>query len=433
MGMKKSHFLQKMFVCMMAFLVGALPVTSTYALTEQQLDRFAQNNILFYDPNGGCSGGGNGVVTILEGNNVAEKVWNWFASAGIASVSDNASVIAGIIGNLMTEAGGSTFDINPFIVSSLGYYGMYQAGGGRATKLQNAFTRADLSNLWRSQLSSVSEENINKAVDVTLTELTTGDDGSFRTFVSKLNEVDENKPEAYSDLFLVIVERAIGGDSEILDSGAKRLSDGGKYQGSASRRKNAVQAFNSFSGNTGSGTTSGIQSDVKSVICGGSGELVAGGMTLGQAVQFMQAYRNIQPRNYHEPGGDILNKWHINNVSSCASDLENCVAFVQYFICEYGNVCMGLPDGGEVVGHLLSSGRGFIDGGTTPRPYAIFSNSSHTGVVLGVDTASNKIIIGEAGCGKNITYSWTNAHEYPLSDWTSGKYRYAYTDNIIRL
>ena len=49
---------------MMAFLMGTLPVASTYALTEQQLDRYAQNNILFYDPNGGSNcGSGAGMVS----------------------------------------------------------------------------------------------------------------------------------------------------------------------------------------------------------------------------------------------------------------------------------------------------------------------------------------------------------------------------------
>ena len=161
-----------------------------------------------------------------------------------------------------------------------------------------------------------------------------------------------------------------------------------------------------------------------------SGELISGGMTLEEAIAFMGPYRAIRPRNYHEPGGDLLGRWHINDVKGCQSDLENCVAFVQYFICEYAGVCMGLPNGGQVVSTLLASGRGFIDGGRIPRPYAIFSNATHTGVVLGVDEANNKIIIGEAGCG--ASYAWTNAHEYSLSAWTNTSYRYAYTDNLIR-
>lgn len=422
--------------------LSCMSVASTYALSAELLDRFASNNILFYDPDGNCgSSGGNGVVTILEGNNVAEKVWNWFASSGIVGVSDNASVIAGIIGNLMSEAGGNTFDINPFIVSSDGYYGMYQAGKGRATALQNAFTRADLSSYWGSSLSSVPEEIIDKAVDVTLTELTTGDDGSFHTFVSKLGTVSENKPESYAELFVVIVEVAIYGEYEIQDPGVKPLAGGNKYQAGAKRTKNAVTAFEAFSGNTGGGSVTGIQSNTSSVLCYGiNGELVPGGMTIAEAQEFMQAYRSITPRNYDDPGGDILKQWSINNVGGCYSDLENCVAFTQWFICVYTGVCMPLGNGGGVAKQLVDSGRGFTSG-NQPRPYAVFSirrkskdctseSCGHTGVVLGVDEERGKIILGEAGCG--MSFDWTNAHEDALSKYTNGNYEYAYTDAILK-
>lgn len=54
----------------------------------------------------------------------------------------------------------------------------------------------------------------------------------------------------------------------------------------------------------------------------------------------------------------------------------------------------------------------------------------HTGVVLGIDEAANKIFIGEAGCSQPI--SWTRAKEKKLSDFTNKSYTYAYTDNILK-
>lgn len=409
--------------------MALVPMDSVNALSSSMLKKFAENNILFYDP-GGCGGSsrGNGIISILPGDTNGEKIWNWFVSADISGVSDNANVIAGIIGNLITESG-----LNPFVVSSLGYYGLYQAGGGRANTLKAAFDAAGIGHLWGSTSASTSE--IDTAIDVTLTTLTTTDDGSFRTFVNKLNVVDDNTPEAYSDLFLVLVERAINGNSPILDNGAKSLSNGGDYQGSAIRRSHAVNTFNTYSGYSGAGSVTRIQNDTRNASCSGSGyagsgELIPGGMTLEEAKAFMEPYRAIRPRNYHEPGS-YLDRWSINNVSGCASDLENCVAFTQYFICEYAHVCMGLPNGGEVVDRLLGSGLGFINGGSTPRVYAVFSSSTHTGIVLGIDTERNRIIIGEAGCGSDIGYDWTTAHDYDLSSWTNGSRKYAYTDNIL--
>ena len=166
------------------------------------------------------------------------------------------------------------------------------------------------------------------------------------------------------------------------------------------------------------------------------GGLISGGMTLEQAQKFMEAYRSLSPRSY--PNSEF-SKWNIPDTVSCTSDLENCVAFSSWFIHEYTTANLGLPHGGQVVSTLLSSNQGFVDGGTTPKVYAIFSVKSgstlcgdspcgHTGVVLGIDTTANKIIIGEAGC--SASYDWTNAHEYDLSTYTSGAYTYAYTDNI---
>lgn len=160
--------------------------------------------------------------------------------------------------------------------------------------------------------------------------------------------------------------------------------------------------------------------------------LISGGMSLAQAEQFMETYRSISPRSYPNPD---FAKWNIPDTVSCQSDLENCVAFSSYFIHEYTTANLGLPDGGQVVQRLLSSGQGFIDGGHTPKAYAIFSHVKpgeygHTGVVLGVDAANDKIIIGEAGCG--ASFDWTGAHEYSLSEWSGSSYYYAYTDNILK-
>lgn len=448
MRMKRQKLSQRLgyfavFMVLALQAVFAPLLTSSPAFAGRDLsDKFVASDIWFYDPGETCSGfsaSHGGVVTILNGDNVAEKVWNWFASAGIATVSDNPNVIAGIIGNLMTESGGGTFNLNPFVVSGYGYVGLFQAGGGRRDTLKKYFTEAGLDSLWGSSLSSVSETDIDKAVDVTLTDLVYEDDGSFMTFVNHLGDVDADTPEAYSDLFLVVVERAVGGDSPILDSGAKKLSDGGDYQGSENRRKHASEAHQAFARNSGGGSVTTIQDDTKVILCSGGsftpGVIVSGGMTLEEAKAFMDPYRKITPRNYHEPGGDILSTWHINNVTDCTSDLENCVAFVQYFICEYAQICMGLGNGGGVVAQLLDANLGFIDGGNTPRPYAVFSRGGgdygHTGVILGVDEERGKVIIGEAGCSGS--YDYTNAKEKDLAEYQSSSYHYAYTDNLIGL
>ena len=68
-------------------------------------------------------------------------------------------------------------------------------------------------------------------------------------------------------MFLVTVERAVGGNSPILDSGAKRYSNGGDYQGSAGRRTNAVNVFNTYSGSVNGEVITRIRTDTQSATC----------------------------------------------------------------------------------------------------------------------------------------------------------------------
>ena len=163
------------------------------------------------------------------------------------------------------------------------------------------------------------------------------------------------------------------------------------------------------------------------------GPLTAGGLTLDQANAFMNLYKSL-------PSPQVSDPWDIKNNDfpyGCGASLANCVEFSLYFINRYTKAHFsGLPDGAQVVNEILNSGQGFVDGGHTPKPYAIFSHNSgshggagHTGVVLGIDTTNNKIIIGEAGCGSGL--DWIGAHEYDLSEWTNNpSISYAYTDNI---
>lgn len=164
------------------------------------------------------------------------------------------------------------------------------------------------------------------------------------------------------------------------------------------------------------------------------GQLVDGGFkTVDEARKgVMNEYRSIKYRSYGESkeGDAYLSKYHIPRVNCKVSALENCVSFSKWFINRFTNKeVTAVGDGGKVVSNLINN-YGFSNGGTEPRPYAIFSTGNggfgHTGVVLGVDKARNKIIIGEAGCFAD--FNFTDAKEENLSKFTNGSYTYAYTD-----
>lgn len=165
--------------------------------------------------------------------------------------------------------------------------------------------------------------------------------------------------------------------------------------------------------------------------CGGT--LGAGGMDLATAVKFMDNYKNT-PSNvqYIAGAGTDCN----------GGPLSNCVSFSVFFVRKYTNLkeSGAAGNGSTVVSHLISLNP-TVKNGHSPQPYAIFSTPSgsqmcgdvkcgHTGVILGVDIAAGKVIVGEAACG--AASSWDTARSYPLKQFDSAAYTYIYTDGLLK-
>jgi len=162
-----------------------------------------------------------------------------------------------------------------------------------------------------------------------------------------------------------------------------------------------------------------------SISCGG---LVTGGMDLEQAKAFMETYKKegegyLGSNPYRDCGGGVL---------------ANCVAFSVYFINKYtslkGFKGSRVGHGRAIVDNILLNNKDVIEG-KTPEVYSVFSRysgeSGHTGLVLGIDTANNKLIIGEASCGAGP--SGITAVEKSLSEWTNNSdYTYAHISNYIK-
>ena len=70
-------------------MVLATPVMSAHALSEAQLDMFAQNNILFYDPDG--NGAGNCYGTLM-GSTVSEKMLSALLGMGLNEVANQSTM-----------------------------------------------------------------------------------------------------------------------------------------------------------------------------------------------------------------------------------------------------------------------------------------------------------------------------------------------------
>ena len=166
----------------------------------------------------------------------------------------------------------------------------------------------------------------------------------------------------------------------------------------------------------------------------GGGGLVAGGMNLAQAKEFVKAYHDAAMGKYKNRHANVKFQGALVSEAGCSHGvLNNCVAFSQWFINKYTSA-------GPKWGHT-ANGVNMVDNvsqisgvkkGNSPRPYAIFSKSGpssagHTGVILGVDKDKKKVIVGEASC--SLSYE-PQAAEYSFSEVSS--WRFAYLDDILK-
>ena len=181
------------------------------ALTKQQETIFSNNNIIFYDPDAkNCMDGGS--AGLLSGDTAEEKVWNYFVSANIPGVSDNAAVIAGIMGNLYEE---SNYD--PFLRNAK-YWGIYQTEPGNIkglveAKYGDSYWWFGINGKGVGDPSRYADDVWAGAVEIELNQLTQSNPRFTNDFVNHLGKVSnmsgEDGAASYAELFEVEIERAI--------------------------------------------------------------------------------------------------------------------------------------------------------------------------------------------------------------------------------
>ena len=161
-------------------------------------------------------------------------------------------------------------------------------------------------------------------------------------------------------------------------------------------------------------------------------------MTLEQAQSFMKTYADEAAKG--TTGTVTLDGVSITDSgctgakgSGIGGALNNCSAFSAWFINRYTSVTnFPVTQGSQTVNKLVSE-YGFNNLSNKPEVYSIVSMgpetgsangwANHTGVVLGIDEANDKIIIGEASCSLGYAtdgkgWQWPGAHEYSLKEYS---------------
>ncbi|MBP5647866.1 hypothetical protein J6X04_01075 [Candidatus Saccharibacteria bacterium] len=199
----------------------------------------------------------------------------------------------------------------------------------------------------------------------------------------------------------------------------------GSYWGS-------IRVFRNKNNNTNSASTNcdlcAGQTDSDS---SGGGTLQDGGFTSVEEAEkaVMEEYRSMWNNNAK------ARKYGIN-VGCNGILINNCPSFVRYFVNKYAQKRWtegATGHGKDVAGNIAKFYKLKTD--KTPSAYSVFSGpgtgwEGHTGIVLGVNTESNKIIIGEAGCGSGLDF--IHAKEKDLSSYNNGAYTFTNLNSVLK-
>lgn len=441
MGSKIKNAIKKSFIffSILGIVVALNPIGQTASAACE--DFYKNNNILMYNPCVGstvCSANpgvvGSQAISTLRGTNNGEKIYNFWLDAGMTPAES-----AGITANLKEDSNFSAFrqeegqswpngnwgvaqfnNDRQSVVSYLKdavdveffdtYYSDLYGGAvdestgfvpsGVPQDVNNAFLLGQLNYLLQKIQSTVPEQAIRDAYNSDFNKTI----GSTETIYEHIKTLTQPADAAVAWTYLY----------KTPSSGVKEMA--------TQRAQVAQLIMQLFS--TGNNVTTD---------CGGS--LSAGGMTLEEAITFVNNYKN-NPSNVQYIG---------TAAKGCnGGPLSNCVSFSMYFINKYTTINgrNQAGNGSLVVANLVKYNPVLnLETGHSPRPYAVFSTASgsqwcgsvkcgHTGVILGVDTERGKVIVGEAGCSNPA--SWDTAREYDLSKFDSHNYTYLYTDGFLK-
>lgn len=396
---------------------------------------YSQNDILFYDPCAtSCSAGlGSNTATAisrLRGKNNGEKIFNFWIDAGLTTQQS-----AGVTASMYEEGNYSPFRQEMTKSWPDGGWGIAQfthdpgQRGDAKAYVKKEVGEELFNDYYKNEYGGYVYESKGFIPDGVPKEV------NEKFLLSQLNylleHVNELKPNNTRTTGLKNDFSIVISDNQTLFSFLKTIVDakdatavwtylyewpGNRIETTDKRAKMAADIVKLY----GAGISS---------TCGGS--LKAGGMTLEEAKQFMETYKN---------SSDSINYIGGAGTGCTGGALANCVSFSVYFINKYTSLKgMGKGttpgDGRTVVANAISRNPN-ANNGHSPQPYAIFSTSNtndsrgHTGVVLGVDTENKKVIIGEASCGSGM--AGIIAKEVDLADFDNESYRYIYTDGFMK-
>jgi hypothetical protein len=394
---------------------------TTYALETEQ--DFLLNAINNYDRRTTTCTTPASSTTALSGSENLEKIYNYFRAKGLSDVQS-----AGIVGNISVESGGFPGQVQGKGIGKDQSQNPADAGAGGWGIIQ-----------WTpgTKINGLMKE---AGITAPVYELTSQLDLLWAHM--------QNNPPITKGSFDIPEYKKITDIKEAVNYFEDKIEGAGKPN-YTERYTRANLALDTYAGGspTDTNTATSASTSTSPVDCensSASAGLTSGGMSLQQAKSFMNEYKNLAIKYAGRRGLFTIPGENVKVYGSgcTGSGLANCSTFSEYFVGKYTTGTQAFPNGKDMVRELLATNSGFKDGKNIPKTYAVFSRQSrgggsgHTGVVLGINKDSGKMIIGEASCNAGI--AGIVAKEVSIKDFTEQKYQggydysYAYTDGILK-
>lgn len=382
-------------------LMGALvTMTPVFAISESQLDMFAQNGILFYDPTGSEIGSCVGGTSATTGN--TDYAGNEILNADqLQKIAENQPIYEKVGAD--TGIPWAVFAVIHMRESSLSRtnpknnLGIYQITDNVH---YYAWTGTPVDDAeFERQTRDAAEHLQGKMNDSFIADgLAAGDPNAVkRLFFAYNGKAGVYKNQAISLGFSsdeaengegspYVMNRAdLQRDTTVEPTKSNRTwgqikVDYGPIEYPANTDYGAFVVYASLAG-----------------LASGCG-LTEGGMTEEQAKTFMMRYGE----NVNNDSVTAMSRGAMPATDCAGGALSNCVSFSAFFLGKFTDSLYAGGNGVNVVSRMRDSG---VPTGTEPRVYAVFSwadgDAGHTGVVLGIH--GDTVIVGHASCSSSNT------------------------------
>lgn len=298
----------KLFSLLFAAYYLFTPVASFAVLpSDDILDFYSKNGIYYYNPSGNdeCETSS----TKLSGSDTAEKIWNFFIDQGFSDAQ-----VAGLLGNAMVESG-----IQATRASNSSYWGLFQWGMGRKDALFTKIREAGLEQyLGEEYWASGADEKI-PAADLDRLLQVELEFTMSETDLDWQNELKKaTTPEMAAEIFLVLFERAVGGESEVLyySPYAGRL-----YQATKARRDYAKEFYEQYSGKG-----VGVTSSSSAFEDGSNISIIGDSITVGSTSALLDKFTNLSADRIN---ARVSRPWNegVDIARNINNNLKNIVVF----------------------------------------------------------------------------------------------------------